>query len=129
VNTIKVPLLGVWDRVEYLSARHAQRVYANGGKAVEADPEIKCGFCKREILDNEIHLVEFGEKVCCRKCFGIRFKNHRQQWRILPIPSDLDTVLDNAEKPAPSMKEAVDKAVETQDKNVAQIRKASKKQP
>lgn len=122
---MRIPLMGVWDRAEYLSARHAQRVYEackREGKSInitEPDHEIKCSFCTKKIIENDIHLVEYGEKVACQKCFRARYKNRRQLFKELIVPSDLDTVLDAVETPAGS---DVDKAVDIQDKNVARLR-------
>lgn len=132
MKTIRIPLMGVWERQEYLGALHAKLVY-EAGHDLPAIKEIKCSFCLKPVREFQINVVEYGEKVACQKCFKIRYKSHRQQYREYPIPSDLDSRLDSIPqlsdeeraKAEAKKKAAVDKAVEIQDNNIRQLRDAA----
>jgi hypothetical protein len=125
IRTIQVPLMGVWDRLEYLSSRRAMLEYQQVEVSEEALSVIQCNFCSKNVLENQIHVVEYGEKVACAKCFRARYLNRRQLYKHLPVPPDLNPA-DQQESTDLSTLEAVDKAVEIQDRCVTQIRQAAK---
>lgn len=88
-RTQKIPLMGVWDRAEYLQAKQLADSY-NQKKAVLASTDVLCSFCKNKITDNHIHVVEYGEKIACLPCFKARYRNRRQLYKHVPVPPDLN---------------------------------------
>jgi hypothetical protein len=115
-RTQKIPLKGTWERDEFIRVRALVNDYNK--TPMEKPDEIRCSFCIKVVVQKIVDVVEYGEKIACHSCFQARYRNRPQRYKHFPVPQDLqgksfDKVI---------IDEAVEKAVEIQDKNVTQIR-------
>ncbi len=82
----EVPNKEQWMRMDFLEGKKRLAEYL---KKPTPTMHIFCSYCRKEIPDMVINVVEFGKKQACRTCYQKKFAKIKQRWAKFEYPPDL----------------------------------------